>query len=221
MSMVGNLMTKLTTKKFDWSQPIHDHVTSMTNLAAKMKGMGMEVNYNTIKEKWNFQEVKAMLVQEEGRLKKMKNDSIYLFIQEPSSTSRFRPSNTNKGKGKEKIPIKYGKIHKEMKCFFCKKNEHYKKNCPKRKKWFEKKGKHFVSIIDGLFLTEVPNNTWWLDSGATTHVSHIVQGFISIQTHKTEKFFYMGNRVKAQVHGIGIYRLILDSGNYLDLEKCL
>ncbi|CAL0314798.1 unnamed protein product [Lupinus luteus] len=72
-SVVGNLMTELTTKKFDWSQPIHDHVTSMANLAAKMKGMGMEVteaflvqfiinslpvefgqfqvNYNTIKEK--------------------------------------------------------------------------------------------------------------------------------------------------------------------------
>ncbi|XP_019429899.1 PREDICTED: uncharacterized protein LOC109337392 [Lupinus angustifolius] len=42
-SLVGNLMTELTTKKFDWSQPIHDHVTSMSNLAAKMKGMGMEV----------------------------------------------------------------------------------------------------------------------------------------------------------------------------------
>ncbi|KAE9585540.1 hypothetical protein Lalb_Chr25g0290031 [Lupinus albus] len=72
-SVVGNLMTELTTKKFDWSQPIHDHVTSMANLAAKMKGMRMEVteaflvqfiinslpvefgqfqvNYNTIKEK--------------------------------------------------------------------------------------------------------------------------------------------------------------------------
>ncbi|CAL0309991.1 unnamed protein product [Lupinus luteus] len=161
-SVVGNLMTELTTKKFDWSQPIHDHVTSMANLTAKMKGMGMEVtkaflvqfiinslpvefgqfqvNYNTIKEKWNFQEVKAMLVQEEGRLKKIKNDSVHLSIQEPGSTSRFRPSNRNKGNEKEKIPIKEGKIHKEMKCFFCKKNGYYKKDCPKKKKWFEKKG---------------------------------------------------------------------------------
>ncbi|WVZ07573.1 hypothetical protein V8G54_020919 [Vigna mungo] len=30
-----------------------------------------QVNYNTIKDKWNFQEIKVMLVQEEGRLKKM------------------------------------------------------------------------------------------------------------------------------------------------------
>ncbi|XP_050877643.1 uncharacterized protein LOC127081438 [Lathyrus oleraceus] len=72
-SVVGNLMSELTTKKFEWSQPIHDHVTQMGNLAAKLKSFGMDVsesflvqfiinslplefgqfqvNYNTIKEK--------------------------------------------------------------------------------------------------------------------------------------------------------------------------
>ncbi|KAF1868074.1 hypothetical protein Lal_00034016 [Lupinus albus] len=49
-SLVGNLMVDLTTKKFDWSQPIHDH--------------------------------------------------------EPVSTSGFKTSNRNKGKGEENIPIK-------------------------------------------------------------------------------------------------------------------
>ncbi|KAJ1434074.1 gag-polypeptide of LTR copia-type [Sesbania bispinosa] len=43
-SIVGTLMSELTNKKFDWSQPIHDHVTGMANLAAKLKSMGMEVN---------------------------------------------------------------------------------------------------------------------------------------------------------------------------------
>jgi len=37
-------MNELTTKKFNWSQPIHDHVNEMTNLAAKLKSMGMDVN---------------------------------------------------------------------------------------------------------------------------------------------------------------------------------
>ncbi|KAF1860189.1 hypothetical protein Lal_00040471 [Lupinus albus] len=41
--VVGNLRTKLTTKKFEWLQPIHDHVSSMVNLAAKMNDMGKEV----------------------------------------------------------------------------------------------------------------------------------------------------------------------------------
>jgi len=68
----------------------------------------------------------------------------------------------------------------------------------------------------------VPNNTWWLDSGATTHVSHVLQEFLSIQPIRgTEKFMYMGNRMKARIEGIGTYRLILDSGCCMDLEKCL
>ncbi|XP_027905897.1 uncharacterized protein LOC114165484 [Vigna unguiculata] len=80
-SIVGTLMSELTTKKFDWSQPIHDHVTGMANIAAKLKSMGMDVNesflvhfimnslppefgqfqvnHNTIKDKWNIQEIKS------------------------------------------------------------------------------------------------------------------------------------------------------------------
>lgn len=43
-SIVGSLMNELTTRKFDWSQPIHDHVTHMSNLAAKLTTLGMEVH---------------------------------------------------------------------------------------------------------------------------------------------------------------------------------
>ena len=43
-SIVGTLMNELTTKKFDWSKPIHDHVTEMSNLAARLKAMGMDVS---------------------------------------------------------------------------------------------------------------------------------------------------------------------------------
>jgi len=68
----------------------------------------------------------------------------------------------------------------------------------------------------------VPNNTWWLNSGATTHVSHVLRGFLSIQPIRgAEKLVYMGNKMKARIEGIGTYRLILDSGCCLDLEKCL
>ncbi|RDX67204.1 hypothetical protein CR513_53945, partial [Mucuna pruriens] len=54
---------------FDWSQPIHDHVIEMSTMAAKLKSKGMKVNYNTPKENWNFQEIKAMLIHEEGETK--------------------------------------------------------------------------------------------------------------------------------------------------------
>ncbi|GAB2295826.1 hypothetical protein Dimus_038381 [Dionaea muscipula] len=163
-SIVGSLMNELTTKKFDWSQPIHDHVTHMSNLAAKLKTMGMkvnetflvqfiinslpiqfgqfQVNYNTIKDKWNFQELKAMLIQEEGRLRKMKDQSIHLLGHDDASSSKGRPGKKDKKKDKApKGPV--SNIRKEMKCFFCKKSGHFKKDCPKRKAWFEKKGIQF------------------------------------------------------------------------------
>ena len=69
---------------------------------------------------------------------------------------------------------------------------------------------------------EVPNNTWWLDTSATTHVSHITEGFLSIQPiRRSDQFLYMGNRMKARIEGIGTYHLILDTSYHLDLEKCL
>lgn len=42
--IVGTLMSKLTTKKFDWTQFIRDHVTRMINLRTKLILMGMDVN---------------------------------------------------------------------------------------------------------------------------------------------------------------------------------
>ncbi|GAB2280640.1 hypothetical protein Dimus_039421 [Dionaea muscipula] len=166
-SIVGSLMNELTTKKFDWSQPIQDHVTHMSNLAAKLKTMGMK-------------ELKAMLIQEEGRLRKMEDQSIHLIGHDDASSSKGRPG--KKDKKKDKAPKGLvSNIRKEMKCFFCKKSEHFKKDCPKRKAWFEKKGMHYSYVFFESNLIEVPNNTWWLDSGATTHVSHIKQGFSSIQ----------------------------------------
>ena len=46
-----------------------------------------------------------------------------------------------------------------------------------------------------------------------------MQEFLTTQTINppNEKFVFMGNRVKAPVEAIGTYRLILDTGHYLDL----
>lgn len=83
-------MSTLTTIKFDGARTMHEHILEMKNLAARLKTMGMEVNenflvtfilnslpleygsflmnYNTLKDKWNVDELQSMLIQEKARL---------------------------------------------------------------------------------------------------------------------------------------------------------
>jgi len=93
-------MITLTTMKFDSSCTMHEHVIEMTNIVAKLKSLGMTVdegflvqfilnslpyeygsfqmNYNTMKDKWNVHELHNMLVQEVTRLKNIGRHSIHM-----------------------------------------------------------------------------------------------------------------------------------------------
>ena len=96
-------MGTLTTMKFDGSCTMRELVTEMTNIAVKLKSMGIDMNenfivqfiinslpsqhasfqmgYNTIKDKWNVHELHSMLIQEEIMLKKQGIHSINLMGQ--------------------------------------------------------------------------------------------------------------------------------------------
>jgi len=45
-SLAGTLMSTLTSMKFDGSRTMHEHVIEMTNIAAKLKSLGMVVDEN-------------------------------------------------------------------------------------------------------------------------------------------------------------------------------
>ena len=103
--------------------------------------------------------------------------------------------------------------------FFCKKCEHVKKNCPKYAKWLIKNGKLLNSVCSKVNLALILNHTWWIDTGAPTHISVTMQGFLRSQVPIDVKIFiYMGNGNKAPVEAIGLFRLQFEFGCYLNLD---
>ena len=49
-SLAGTLMATLTTIKFDGSRSMHEHVIEMTNIAVRLKFLGMNVDENFLEQ---------------------------------------------------------------------------------------------------------------------------------------------------------------------------
>ncbi|KAL5580933.1 hypothetical protein UlMin_013375 [Ulmus minor] len=166
-------MVTLTTIKFDGSRNMHEHVIKMINIAARLKSLWMNVdenfliqfiinslpseyspfqmNYNTMKDKWNVNELHSMLVQEETRLKNQGTHSIHLVTNQgvgKKAVKKHRKGKQGPLKVNESSAQIQKKEHKNDKCRFCGKPGHFQKNCLKRKAWFEKKGKPKLNFID-------------------------------------------------------------------------
>ena len=107
-------------------------------------------------------------------------------------------------------------------CYFCKKFEHYQRDCLIHKAWFKRKDKSSGFICFETNLVEVPYNTWWIDSNYTTYISNTMQRFFMIKSiNPNENFVFMRNRVKTLVKAIRTYHLILDTKHHLDLFQTL
>ncbi|KAI5382873.1 hypothetical protein KIW84_070326 [Lathyrus oleraceus] len=136
-----NLMTKLKSLDVDVNEsfPVRFIINSLP-----LEFGQFNVNYNTIKEKKrNFQEIKVMLVQEEGMLKKMKDRSFHLTTHDGASCSKVKPDNKDKKNGKTRLKVNKGGFQKKKKCYFYKENKHFKKECPKRNTLIKKERDSF------------------------------------------------------------------------------
>ena len=134
-------------------------------------------------------------------------------------------ASSSQSKGKRKAtaatPFQQKKIKKQdedFTCYFCKKTGHMKKDCTKYAAWRAKKGMILAYVCSEVNLSFAPMNTWWVDSGATTHISNSMQGCLwSRPPSDAERFIYVADDNKVAVEAVGTFRLCFKTGFYLDL----
>ncbi|KAK3002398.1 hypothetical protein RJ639_021497 [Escallonia herrerae] len=241
------LITKMVTLKYSGSNGVREHILRMNDMASQLKGLDMEIsegflvhfimtslpaqfgpfkiNYNTQKEKWKMSELISMCVQEEERLKSEQPDSAHVAITGPSKGKgkKFGKGNVQGNKSasvtKTDKASSFGtKGSSGPRCHFCKDKGHMRKECHKFREWLEKKGNLSICVCYDSYTIDAPLNTWWVDTGATVHITNSLQGFLSMKKlNKGDRNVLVGNGEKAQVEAVGTLRLVLESGFNLDL----
>ena len=135
-----------------------------------------------------------------------------------NDTSQTYTSKSNQ-KGKGKI-LPQADIKKENQCFFCKMKGHVKKDCPKFKKWLEKKGNLSSFVCYEYNMINVNINTWWIDSGFTIHIANSLQGMQNLRKPVgSELSILLGNKMGLHVEAIGTCTLTLSNDFVLVLKR--
>jgi len=100
-----------------------------------------------------------------------------------------------------------------------------KADCFKRKNMLEKEGNSlpfapFALVCFESNAFEIPVNSWWLDSGATVHVSNSLQDLRNVRTPSERERNILGvNGSVATVEAVGTINLVLDSRHVLELNN--
>ncbi|KAK9672915.1 hypothetical protein RND81_12G134500 [Saponaria officinalis] len=217
----STLLQRLISRKYQFSKGnIRKYIMEMSHIASKLKALKLDLSDDLLVhlEKWTLNELISYGVQEEERLKQDKAEVSLL-------------ASTSKGKGKKrkfepkaatKGPNEQKENEESISCYFCGKPGHIKKNCTRYHAWLDKqtkKGTFLNLVCSEVNLASVPRNTWWVDSGATTHISVSMQGCLK---HRRPidggRYIYVGDDKSVEVDAIGTFRLLLRTGLYLDLE---
>jgi hypothetical protein len=175
-----------------------------------------------VKSALNFMELRTRL-----NSKGSDNQEEGLFVKgrsKNSSNFRGRSSERDSGKGKSRGRLQ-SKSKKKVKCYYCKKYEHYKSECPKLKNKEEgdKQSSSFVACVvegnskgsDLILLVTISddrsNNKWVLDTACTFHMSPKRDWFTTYDS-VNGGLVLMGNNVACKIVGIGSIRIRMYDG---------
>ncbi|GJW31471.1 retrovirus-related pol polyprotein from transposon TNT 1-94, partial [Tanacetum coccineum] len=131
-ALARTLMAELTTVKFDDDSFL---VQFIMNLLSPEYG-SFHINYYTLKDKWNIDEIFSKPIQEEARLKKQRVYSVN-FVNQGVDKKLKPKSNNIKNKQRSttsKVANGEKKEQQNNKCNFCKKEGHFQKDYPKPEK---------------------------------------------------------------------------------------
>ncbi|XP_070017428.1 uncharacterized protein [Nicotiana sylvestris] len=198
---------------------VRDHIMKLVNIAIKLNNLGATITddffvhqslrslpeqfnqlktaYNAQKDKWSVDELIIVCVVEEGRIQKEKVEGVVNFVS--SSRSTDYPSYKRKG-GPKFHKKKYGHSHHPGGNSGHTNNhgvnqDHKKAGCPLKKK----SGNLLAFVYFETSLVHVPLNSWWLDSGATVHVTNDLQDLVSRwKLKEDEASVVVGNGLKAK-----------------------
>jgi hypothetical protein len=111
-------------------------------------------------------------------------------------------------------------------CRHCKQEGHYMRDCVDFLKWLNLRGKNkckdLITSIDESLYLNYSSCTWWIDSDATIHVVHSLQGLSMRRTlPRGEKTIRVANDEKAEVEAIGELQLEISNGFTLYLHDVL
>ncbi|KAJ9538813.1 hypothetical protein OSB04_031546 [Centaurea solstitialis] len=181
--------------------------------------------YNTQKERWTLDELITICVQEESEIKS-KGKAIAINYMPKFKNKTKRPSNFHKGSSstplakKVKTNGKPFKNKRELKCFFCKKTGHFKKDCEGFKEWLNKKGnaKHFFSLETTI---NDSDHSWWFDTGSPIHIVNSMQELSKTTTvpRLNESRICTADGQALKVEAVGECRLLFKNNYVLTLNN--